>query len=134
MEKILLVIMTVSAMAAAGGVDTEVFSSLDRETEGLMDAWVLLQNGSCGMLTAGTAMIRAEASLADAFARDTGNLPEEVAVRWTDYLKASADCLFSFGIALENVSGDESEEILVASFARWNSTGEEFLNSVESTR
>lgn len=125
---------TVSALALAVAVNTDVFSSVDRETAGLMDAWVRVRMDERGMFLAGTAVIRAETALSFACSASTGDLPEEVAKQWKRYLKASADCLFNFQRAIGDVSCSESEEKLLASFARWTTSGEEFLNSVQSTR
>ncbi len=118
----------------AYGVDTDTFCRLDRETAGLMDAWTGQRNGFGGAFTAGTAMIRAGSALTAARQENTSGMPEEAGRKWNEYLKASADCLFSFRLAMDNDNGRESEEMLLASFTRWLAAGEEFLNSVQSTR
>lgn len=118
----------------AAKVNTETFCALDRETAGLMDAWIELQNGSGGNFAAGTAMIRAETALINALEAETEDMQEEAEGKWKRYLKASADCLFSFRLAIRNVNSSEWEDILLTSFTRWTNAGGEFVNSVQSTR
>ena len=134
MKTCLLLLGVVSALAMAVRVNTDTFCMLDRETAGLMDAWTEQRNGFGGAFTAGTAMIRAASALTAAQQADTFGMPEEAGRKWNEYLKASADCLFSFRLAMGNDNSSESEEILLASFTRWLAAGEEFLNSVQSTR
>lgn len=129
-----MLICAAASLASAGRTDTGTFCSLDREIAGLMDAWTLSMNGSGGDFTTGTAMIRAEAALNAALQAEPDNMPEEAGKAWVSYLKASADCLFSFRLAAGGEDGTESEENLLASFTRWTTAGEEFLNAVQSTR
>ncbi len=125
----------VCALAGTGAVDTDAFCAVDREIAGLMDSWIALSmEDTGGMLTAGIALIRAEAAHAAAASRDTGNLPEEVEHSWSGYLKASADCICTFRTALSSAGNPGIEDILIASFTRWETSGGEFLNSVQSTR
>jgi len=134
MKTCFLLLGVFAVLAMAERVDANTFSRLDRETAGLMDAWTGQRNGSSGSFTSGTAMIRVRSALAAARNAEVLFMPDEAKRKWTAYLKASADCLFSFRLALENVNSSESEEILLASFTRWTAAGEEFLNSVQSTR
>ncbi len=125
----------VCALAGTGAVDTDTFCSVDREIAGLMDSWIALpQEDTGGLLTAGIALMRAEAAYTSAVSMDTGDLPEEVARRWSGYLKASADCICTFRMALSSAGNPGTEDILIASFTRWETSGEDFLNSVQSTR
>lgn len=126
--------LTVTALAGAREVDADVFTLLDRETSGLMDAWVMIRQGSGGVITAGTAVIRAERALNEALGSETGHLPPEVSESWRSYLKAAADCLFTFRSVTPAEDPDSAEEALLASFERWTEAGEDFMHSVESTR
>lgn len=134
MKKCFLLFAVLSLQAAAFAADTEMYCSVDRETAGLMDTWLRLKSGSGSEFIAGTALIRAESALAAALKADIEDMPEEAETKWKEYLEASADCLFTFRLALKDISSMESEDILVASFTRWTTAGEEFLNSVQYTR
>ena len=125
----------VCALAGTGMVNTDTFCSVDREIAGLIDSWIALpREDSGGLLSAGIALQRAEAAYAAAAEEETGNLPEEVSLRWSSYLKASADCIAAFRTAVSGAGNPGTEDILIASFNRWVTRGEEFLNSVQSTR
>lgn len=125
----------VCALAGTGAVNTDAFCSVDREIAGLLDSWIALpREDTGGLLTAGIALMRAEAAHTAAVSRDTGNLPEQVEHSWSGYLKASADCISTFRMALSSAGDPGIEDILIASFTRWETSGEEFLNSVQSTR
>ncbi|HOP25680.1 MAG TPA: hypothetical protein PLM22_03735 [Candidatus Sabulitectum sp.] len=124
----------IPAAAGAGGVNTGVFCSVDREIAGLMDAWTALESGSYGSIEASAALLRAESALAMALESPRDNLPGDAEVKWTDYLKASADCIFTFRTAVSGHNGDGTAERLRTSFMRWNDAGMEFMDSVLSTR
>jgi hypothetical protein len=119
-------------------LSSDAFCSLDREVAGLMDAWVLFtESGSLegeGLLAAGTAILRAEAAYSNAVKCTSDFLPEEVAVSWVTYLKSSADCINSLRKAVGSSSTAVMGDVVLASFARWETQGEEFLESVQSTR
>lgn len=139
MMKQLSVLLIFAVSALAQPLSPEIFSSLDREVAGLMDAWVYMiegrSNNSPGLFMAGTAILRAEAAFDAAILCENDLLPVEVAEFWTAYLKSSADCINSFRKAVGSLAtSDEVEELLLASFARWETTGEELLESVQSTR
>jgi len=116
----------------------EVFSTLDREVAGLMDAWVNMTEGrsgeSAGLFAAGTAILRAKAAYEAAAISTDEALPAEIADSWAAYLKSSADCINHFREAVGSFGTAAAEEVLLASFARWETRGEEFLESVQSTR
>jgi len=103
-----------------------------------MDAWVYMteggNNSSAGLFMAGTAILRAEAAFEVAVQSDNDLLPVEVIESWTAYLKSSADCINMFRRAVGSLTTSEAEELLLASFARWETAGEELLESVQSTR
>lgn len=134
----LILVAAICSLAFSDSVSTETFTSVDREVEGMMDAWVTLQRGAgtglSGFFTAGTAVLRAEIAYGNALMCDPGNLPPDIAAGWTNYLKASADCIFSCRTALMNFDAPGSEEIILASFSRWETSGGEFLSSIQSTR
>lgn len=139
MMKQLSALLIFAVFALAQPLSPEIFSSLDREVAGLMDAWVHMREGrdnsSAGLFMAGTAILRAEAAFDAAVLCDKDLLPVEVAEFWTAYLKSSADCINIFRKAVGSLAtSDEVEELLLASFARWVTTGEELLESVQSTR
>ena len=119
-------------------LSSEVFSTLDREVAGLMDAWVSMtderSDGPEGLFLAGTAILRAETAYETAFLSGTEALPPEVLDSWIMYLKASADCIGHFREAVKFYGTADKEEILLASFARWETRGREFLESVQTTR
>lgn len=137
MMKQLVILMLFVVSVLARSLSTEVFCTLDREVAGLMDAWVNMKEGrsgeSAGLLLAGNAILRAEAALEVAILSNDETLPAEVSSSWTTYLKSSADCISNFRKAVGS-SGTASEEFLLASFTRWETRGEEFLESVQSTR
>ncbi len=119
-------------------LSSEVFSTLDREVAGLMDAWVNMTEGrsneSAGLFLSGTALLRTEAAFEVAILCNAEALPAEVLNSWTAYLKSSADCINAFRETVGASNTAVAEEILLASFARWETAGEEFLESVQSTR
>ncbi len=133
---VILILFAVSAFSQA--LSSEVFCTLDREVAGLMDAWVSLTEGrsseSEGLFTAGTAVLRAEAAYEVATLSGVEILPAEVTASWTRYLKSSADCIYHFRDAMGSSDTAGEEEVLFAAFARWETQGEEFLESVQSTR
>lgn len=126
------------ACAFAQPVTTEVFTTLDREISGLMDAWVLAEeeqsNSISGLFTTGTAILRAEFAFQAAYNCNSNNLPEIVASSWNQYLKSSADCISYMKKALAPSNSSITEEVLLSSFIRWEATAERFLESVQSTR
>lgn len=103
-----------------------------------MDAWVNMIEGrgneSAGLFMAGTAILRAEAAFEASILTDYQAFPPEVLISWSAYLKSSADCINIFRKAVGSSDTAAVEEILLASFTRWETTGEEFLESVQSTR
>jgi len=138
MMKLQAVFLIFAVSAFSRPLSSDSFCSLDREVAGLMDAWVVLaesgNNDSSGLFTAGTAILRAEMAYADASGCSTGSLPEEVAISWIAYLKSSADCISHFRKTVAVSDSAVMEDMLLASFARWETQGEEFLESVQSTR
>ncbi len=134
MQTIFLLVICMKAVATP--VTTESFCSLDREIAGLMDAWTCLRGSDTGrgLLSAQMAILRAEAALSSALNCGRDNLPEEVDLYWQMYMKASADCIFSCREAFREPDAEDLAEFLTASFTRWETSGEEFLNSVQSTR
>lgn len=136
--KQLVLLMLMAVLAFSQSISSETFSSLDREVAGLMDAWVnILEdrgNESSGLFIAGTAILRAEAALEVATLSNDEILPAEVLDSWTAYLKSSADCINVFRESVGSIRTASSDEILIASFARWETRGREFLESVQSTR
>ncbi len=138
MMKQLIILMLFAVLAFSQSIDSETFSSLDREVAGLMDAWVNITEDrgdeSFGLFMAGTAILRAEAALEVAILSNGETLPAEVLDSWTAYLKSSADCINVFKESVGSTHTASSEEILLASFARWETRGGEFLESVQSTR
>ena len=135
-QLIMLVLFVVSMLAQP--LTPEGFINLDREVAGLMDSWVYLLEGrgdeSAGLFIAGTAILRAKAAYETAVHCNVAALPPEVDEAWTRYLKSSADCIISFREAVGSADTAIMEEVLLASFTRWETTGEEFLESVQSTR
>lgn len=105
-----------------------------------MDAWIILTEGnrstSAGLFVAGTAILRAEAAFTVAVLADDESLPDEVKKSWTAYLKSSADCINDFRMVVGSSDSleNENDEVLLTSFARWETRGGEFLESVQSTR
>jgi len=138
MVKQFAVLMLFAASVFPQSSGTEVFSTLDREIAGLMDAWVIMVEGrddkSAGLFMAGTAILRAETAFEASILYNDQNFPPEVLTSWTAYLKSSADCINIFRKAVGSSDTTTEEEFLLASFARWETTGEEFLESVQSTR
>lgn len=134
MLKMLLMVLCTELIAAP--VTTESFSSLDREVAGLMDAWTGLHvpGEDHGILSAQIAVLRAEAAWVSARNCNSDNLPVEVNIYWQKYLKASADCIFVCREVFCEPNAEDSAEFLSASFVRWGTSGEEFLNSIESMR
>ncbi len=136
--KQLIILVFCALPVLSQSLSSETFTTLDREIAGLMDAWVNLTEGcsdeSAGLFMAGTAILRAEAAIEIAVTDNCEALPSEVSLSWTSYLKSSADCITFFREAVGKPHSAESEEILLASFARWETSGEEFLESVQSTR
>jgi hypothetical protein len=139
MKHLIVPVFAVSAVLAfSQPLSTEEFSTLDREVAGLMDAWISMSEDesseTTGVLAAGTAVLRAEAALEAALLCDTGELPPEVKSSWINYLKSSADCIRVFRQAVGSSNTSSLEDVLLASFARWETSGGEFLESVQSTR
>ena len=138
MMKQLLILAFCALPMLSQPLSVESFTTLDREIAGLMDSWVNLiegcSNESAGLFMAGTAILRAEAALEVAASNSREALPSEVSVSWVSYLKSSADCIIFFQEAVGRPYSVELEEVLLASFARWETSGEEFLESVQSTR
>ncbi len=138
MMKQLIILVFCALPVLSQSLSSETFTTLDREIAGLMDAWVNLTEGcsneSAGLFMAGTAILRAEAAIEIAVSDNSEALPSEVYLSWISYLKSSADCINLFREAVGKPQSAESEEILLASFARWETSGEEFLESVQSTR
>ncbi len=139
MKHLIVPVFAVSAaLALSQPLSTEEFSTLDREVAGLMDAWVTVSNSgsseTAGVFAAGTAALRAEAALETALHRNTEELPPEVRNSWIRYLKSSADCIRVFRQAFGSSNTSSLEDVLLASFAKWETCGREFLESVQSTR
>ena len=138
MMKQLLILVFCALPLLAQSLSVETFTTLDREIAGLMDAWVNLTEGrsneSAGLFMAGTAILRAETALEAASSNSSEALPSEVHAAWVTYLKSSADCIVFFREAVGQTYSAESEEVLLTSFTRWETSGEEFLESVQSTR
>jgi len=139
MKHLIVFVFAVSvALAFSQPLSTEEFSTLDREVAGLMDAWISVsEDGSGetpGVFAAGTAVLRAKAALETALLCDTGELPPEAGSSWIRYLKSSADCIRVFSKAIGSSNASSLEDVLLTSFARWETCGGEFLESVQSTR
>ena len=131
-----MLLMVICMKAISTPVTAESFCSLDREIAGLMDAWTGLSvpGTGRGLLSAQVAILRAEAAYSSALDCRSENLPEEVDLYWQKYMKASADCIFNCREAFREPDAVNSAELLSASFTRWETSGEDFLNSVQSTR
>lgn len=132
-------ILLAAAVCSSGNtLAAEDFSSLDREIEGLFDSWALLADENdpapAGRFGAGTALLRARAVYRTVAMKDTGSLPPGVLESWTGYLKASAGCIYCYGIALEDLNGEAAEMMLLLAFADWESAGEAFLHTIQDTR
>ncbi len=138
MKNLILVIFICLSLAFSQRLSTEDFSTLDREIAGLMDAWVNISEGqrtdATGLFTAGTAVLRAEKAFQNAKLCNVETLPAQVDSCWSNYLKSSADCIIIFQMAIGSSSFSSSENNLLTTFARWETCGEEFLESVQSTR
>jgi len=139
MKHLIVPVVAVSVVLAfSQPLSTEEFSTLDREVAGLMDTWICMSEDesseATGVLAAGTAVLRAEAALEAALFCDTQELPPEVVTSWVSYLKSSADCIRVFRQAVGSSDASSLEDVLLASFARWETSGGEFLESVQSTR
>jgi hypothetical protein len=139
MKHLIIPVVAVSAILAfSQPLSTEEFSTLDREVAGLMDAWIRMSEDesseATGVLEAGTAVLRAEAALEAALLCGTEELPPEVKNSWVNYLKSSADCIRVFRQTVGSSDTSSMEDVLIASFARWETSGGEFLESVQSTR
>lgn len=136
--KQLIILMVVTIVVFAQPMDSITFCTLDREVAGLMDALLIITTGqddeSTGVFTAGTAILRAEAALQAAILCDDSALPDEVLKPWTEYLKSSADCITHFRKVVGFPDSKTNKEVLLASFALWETTAEEFLESIQSTR
>jgi hypothetical protein len=135
---ILFVFTASVVLARPVPVTTETFSTLDREVAGIMDVWMGLveqrSDESSGLFAAGTAVLRAEAALENALNCETDALPPEVLSSWITYLKSSTDCISTFRKAISSPGTSSFEETLLASFARWETNGGKFIESVQSTR
>ncbi len=138
MMKQLAILVLFVVPAFSQPLSADAFSTLDREVAGLMDAWVNMAEGrsdeSAGLFIAGTAILRAETAYGIAVISSSDALPAEVIDSWFAYLKSSADCINHFREAAGSVSTAATEKVLLASFARWETQGEKFLESVQSTR
>ncbi|MCK5787178.1 MAG: hypothetical protein KAH54_11570 [Candidatus Sabulitectum sp.] len=138
MKKQLAMLTLFAVSVFSQPLSSEVFSTLDREVAGLMDAWVIIteerNGGSAGLFMAGTAILRAEAAYEAAVHCSREYLPREVVDSWVIYLKASADCIDQFQKAVRLYGTADKEEILLAAFSRWETRGREFLESVQTTR